>query len=200
MKLHWNPASPFARKCVVCADEGGVELEIHVRGGTPLIIDNMPVEQNPLGKIPALERSGGPAIYDSRVITRYIDAQGSANLYPEARIWEVLTLEATADGIMEAAVLMVYEGRTRPEEKQFPDWVEAQWLKVERSLDAIEQRWMSHLAGPLDAAQIGVGIALEYLDFRHEGRDWRAGRPQLAAWSAEFSKRDSMAETVPENL
>lgn len=200
MKLHWNPASPFARKCVVCADEAGVELEIFVRGGTPLIIDNMPVEQNPLGKIPALERSGGPAIYDSRVITRYIDAQGEANLYPEARIWEVLTLEATADGIMEAAVLMVYEGRTRPEEKQFPDWVEAQWLKVSRSLDAIEERWMSHLAGPLDAAQIGVACALEYLDFRHEARDWRAGRPQLAAWQAKFAQRDSMAKTVPENL
>lgn len=200
MKLHWNPASPFARKCVVCADEGGVALEIFVRGGTPLIIDNMPVEQNPLGKIPALERSSGPAIYDSRVITRYLDSQGNANLYPEARIWEVLTLEATADGIMEAAVLMVYEGRTRPEEKQFPDWVEAQWLKVSRALDALEERWMSHLAGPLDAAQIAVGCALEYLDFRHVDRGWRVGRPQLAAWQAEFAKRESMAQTVPENL
>lgn len=200
MKLHWNPASPFARKCVVCADEAGVELEIFVRGGTPLLTDNMPVEQNPLGKIPALERSGGPALYDSRVITRYIDAQGDAALYPEARIWEVLTLEATADGLMDAAVLMVYEGRTRPEDKQFPDWVEAQWLKVTRSLDALEERWMSHLAGPLDAAQIAVGCALEYLDFRHEARDWRAGRPALAAWQAEFSKRDSMAKTVPANL
>ena len=154
-----------------------VELEIFVRGGTPLLIDNMPVEQNPLGKIPALERAGGPAIYDSRVITRYIAAQGAGNLYPEARIWEVLTLEATADGIMEAAVLMVYEGRVRPEDKQYPEWIEAQWLKVSRSLDALEERWMSHLAGPLDAAQIAVGCALPYLDFRHGDRDWRAGRP-----------------------
>ena len=200
MKLHWNPASPFARKCVVCADEASVELEIFVRGGTPLIIDNMPVEQNPLGKIPALERADGPAIYDSRVITRYIAAQGSGDLYPEARIWEVLTLEATADGIMEAAVLMVYEGRVRPEDKQYPDWIEAQWLKVSRSLDALEERWMSHLAGPLDAAQIAVGCALPYLDFRHGDRDWRAGRPALAAWEAEFAKRESMVKSVPANL
>jgi glutathione S-transferase len=200
MKLHWNPASPFARKCVVCADEAGVELEIFVRGGTPLLIDNMPVEQNPLGKIPALERAGGPAIYDSRVITRYIAAQGAGNLYPEARIWEVLTLEATADGIMEAAVLMVYEGRVRPEDKQYPEWIEAQWLKVSRSLDALEERWMSHLAGPLDAAQIAVGCALPYLDFRHGDRDWRAGRPALAAWEAEFAKRESMVKSVPANL
>ena len=86
MKLHWNPASPFARKCVVCAAEAGVELDIVERGGTPLLTDNMPIEQNPLGKIPALERVGGPAIYDSRVITRYIDAVGNGALYPEARI------------------------------------------------------------------------------------------------------------------
>ena len=200
MKLHWNPASPFARKCVVCAAEAGVEIEKFTRAGTPLITENMPVEQNPLGKIPALERPDGPAIYDSRVITRYIAAQGEGDLYPEARIWEVLTLEATADGIMDAAVLMVYEGRTRPEAIQYPDWVEAQWLKVSRALDAIEARWMSHLAGPLDAAQIAVGCALEYLDFRHEARDWRAGRPNLAAWSAVFSARDSMTATVPADL
>ena len=200
MKLHWNPASPFVRKCLVCAAEVGVELELVTRAGTPLLTDNMPLEQNPLGKIPALERPDGPAIYDSRVITRYLSAQGEGEFYPEARIWEVLTLEATADGIMDAAVLMVYEGRTRPEDKQFDGWVEAQWLKVARALDAIEERWMSHLAGPLDAAQIGVGIALEYLDFRHDGRGWRDGRPQLAAWQAEFSKRESMVNTVPENL
>ena len=165
MKLHWAPASPFARKCLVCAKETGVELELVTRGGTPLMTDNMPLEQNPLGKIPALERADGPALYDSRVITQYINAQGGGSLYPAARLWEVLTLEATADGIMEAAVLMIYEGRVRPEELRFPDWVEAQWSKIERSLDAIEARWLSHLSGPLDAAQIAVGSALAYLDF-----------------------------------
>ena len=134
------------------------------------------------------------------MITRYLAAQGEGDLYPEARIWEVLTLEATADGMMEAAVLMVYEGRTRPEDKQYPDWVEAQWNKVARGLDALEERWMSHLAGPLDAAQIAVGCTLGYLDFRHKDRNWRAGHPQLAAWEEAFAKRESMAETVPYNL
>ena len=200
MKLHWNPASPFARKCLVCAAEAGVEVDLITRSGTALMTNNMPLEHNPLGKIPALERSDGPAIYDSRVITQYLAAQSEYDLYPEVRIWEVLTLEATADGMMEAAVLMVYEGRTRPKNKQFPDWVEAQWSKVDRSLNALEERWISHLLGPLDAAQIAVGCALEYLDFRHENRDWRSGRPQLAVWQANFAKRESMSSTVPENL
>ncbi|WP_069298697.1 glutathione S-transferase family protein [Neptunicoccus sediminis] len=199
MKLHWAAASPFARKCLVCAKETGVELELVTRGGTPLMTDNMPLEQNPLGKIPTLERKDGPALYDSRVITQFINAQGGGALYPAARNWEVLTLEATADGIMEAAVLMVYEGRVRPEELRFPDWVEAQWSKIERSLDAIESRWLSHLSGPLDAAQIAVGCALAYLDFRHSGRDWRKGREGLAAWEANFAQREAMVETMPKD-
>ena len=114
-----------------------------------------------------------------------------------ARRWDLLTLEATADGIMDAAVLMVYEGRVRPEEKQWDGWVEAQWSKVDRAVGALEARWMPTLAGALHIGQIGVGCALSYLDFRHGVRDWRKGRPALAEWHAEFASRPSMLATAP---
>lgn len=198
MKLHWAAASPFARKCHVCLMETGQEAELITRGGSPLATDNMPLQQNPLGKLPVLERDDGPAIYDSRVITRYLNAKAGAALYPEARLWEVLTLEATADGLMEAAVLMVYESRCREESIRSSEWVEAQWDKIARGLDVIERQWMSHLAGPLDMGQIAVGCALAYLDFRHGDRDWRAAHPALAEWEAGFAKRPSMAGTMPQ--
>lgn len=199
MKLHWAPASPFARKCVVCLHETGQfeEVELVLRGGTPLATENMPVAQNPLGKIPTLERDDGPAIFDSRVITRYLDARAGGALYPQARIWETLTLEALADGIMDAAILMTYERRVRPEEIRFADWVEAQWLKISRALETLERQWMSHLEGPLDMGQIGTACALAYLDFRHGERNWRAGHPALADWEKRFSERPSMKATVP---
>jgi glutathione S-transferase len=165
--------------------------------GTPVDAGSMPLAQNPLGKIPALERDDGPAIYDSRVICRFLDDRARANLYPSPRLWEVLTLEATADGIMDAAVLMVYESRVRPEENRFAPWVDGQWAKIGRALDALEQRWLSHLNGPLDMGQIAVGVALEYLDFRHADRGWRSGRPGLAAWAAVFAERPSMVATRP---
>ncbi|MEM7440578.1 MAG: glutathione S-transferase family protein [Pseudomonadota bacterium] len=199
MKLHWAPASPFARKCLVCLTECGLEAEIVQRGGTPMATENMPVPQNPLGKIPALERDDGPALFDSRVITQYINAKANGRLYPSSRLWEVLTLEALADGIMDAAILMTYEGRVRPEAIQFPDWVEAQWAKVERALAALERQWMSHLSGPLDMGQISVGCALAYLDFRHGARDWRATFPSLSEWETGFAERPSMAETMPKD-
>ncbi|MBC6442294.1 MAG: glutathione S-transferase family protein [Rhodobacteraceae bacterium] len=197
MKLHWSPASPFARKCLVCLKETGQEAEIVPCGGTPMMIENMPVPQNPLGKIPALERDNGPALYDSRVITRYLDAQGEGNLYPDTRLWEVLTLESLADGIMDAALLVTYEDRIRPEAIRFPDWAEAQWAKVDRALAALERQWMSHLNGPPDMGQIAVACALAYLDFRHGTRNWHTSYPSLSDWEQAFAEYSSMAETKP---
>lgn len=200
MKLYHNPASPFVRKVKVTL--AVLKLTDRVTLEDVVVTPTSPGDQvpakNPLGKIPALEREGGPTIYDSRVICNYLNDLASGNLYPDPpRLWETLTLEATADGIMDAAVLMVYEGRVRPEEKQYDDWVEAQWAKVERSVDALEARWMSHLAGPLDISHIATGCALGYLDFRHPGRDWRGTRPQLAKWFEVFGASPQMQDTQP---
>ncbi|MBL4812992.1 MAG: glutathione S-transferase [Rhodobacteraceae bacterium] len=200
MKLLSSPTSPFVRKIrvmIIEADKSaGIELlEVAT---TPLATSPDVAAANPIGKIPALLRQDGPAIYDSRVIARYLDDLWQTEFYPKSRLWELLTLEATADAICDSAVSMAYEVKFRSPEMQMPDWLEAQWAKIARALDVIEARWMSHLAGPLDAAQIAVGCALEYLDLRHEGRDWRASRPVLAAWQAAFAQRSAMLATVPQ--
>ena len=199
MQLISSPASPFVRKVRVLLIETGQEAdveEIEV-ATTPIAPAAEVTAANPLSKIPALIRPEGPALYDSRVITRYLDARAGGKLYPETRIWEVLTLEATADALLDAAVLMVYEGRCRPDDKQDKGWLDAQWSKIEGALDALNARWMSHLAGPLDMGQIAVGCALGYLDFRHPDREWRKGRDELDDWFALFSQRDSMRATKP---
>lgn len=201
MKLYHAGASPFVRKVQVALIETGLidHVELVPVSGHPTDPGTMPVTQNPLGKIPALERTDGPALYDSRVICRYISDLSGDTLYPEKpRLWDTLTLEATGDGIMDAAILMVYENRSRAEEKRDPNWVEAQWNKVTRALDALEARWMSHLAGPLDMGQISVACALDYLDFRHPDRDWRGARPALAGWHETISKTAALKATMPE--
>ncbi len=199
LQLIYSPASPFARKVNVVIRECGLidRMEFVPVQTTPLEQSPALTQANPLGKLPALVRDDGPALYDSRVITRYLDAISGGKLYPSSRIWEVLTLEATADGIMDAAVLVVYERRFREEALRSEEWMEAQISRIVRSLDAIGDRWMSHLGGRLDIGQIGVGCALGYLDFRHPEMDWRAGRPSLADWFARFSERESMWATAP---
>ena len=200
LRLYHSATSPFVRKVMIllheCGQTGAVTLI--PAAGNPVDPGTMPLDQNPLGKVPALERDDGPAIYDSRVICRYLDQRNGCGLYPEPpRLWDTLTVEATADGMLEAAVLMIYESRIRPVEKQMPTWVEGQWAKVDRALDALESRWMDHLAGPLDMGQIAVGAALGYLDFRHGAREWRTGRVDLSGWYAAFALRPSMTRTAP---
>ncbi len=199
MKLLKAGPSPFVRKVLVTLHETGQADDVTVQtvAASPITPDPTLVAANPVGKIPALIRDDGPALFDSPVICRYLDHRAGAGLYPDSRLWETLTLEALADGMLDAAVLMVYEARFRPAEMVYAPWVDGQWDKVSRGLDALETLWMAHLTGPFGMGHIAVGCALGYLDFRHPTRDWRQGRPALAAWYAEIAQRPSMVETAP---
>ncbi|CTQ32647.1 glutathione S-transferase [Jannaschia rubra] len=198
MQLYSSPASPFARKCRVVLIETGQE-DVDVRDVTANPMGGEPAlnAANPSGKIPVLVRDDGPAIHDSRVICRFLDARGKAGLYPEGRLWEVLSIEANADAMMESAVAITYEKRLRPEALHWSEWFDAQWTKIARSLDALEGRSMPLLEGPLNMAQIAVGCALGYLDLRLSDRNWREGRPTLAAWEERFAARPAMTATRP---
>lgn len=200
LRLHGSATSPFVRKVrVLLAEAGQTDAVALVPvSGTPIDPGTMPVAQNPLGKIPTLERDDGPAIYDSRVICRYLDDRFTAGLYPASpALWSVLTLEATADGMLDAAVTMIYELRLRDPAQVSGPVLEAYWAKIGRSIHAIEGRWMGHLAGRIDMGQIALGVALSYLDFRHDARGWRTDAPDLAAWHRDFAARPSMAGTAP---
>lgn len=200
MQLLTGPTSPYCRKVDVLLRESGLRDHVtDVMGsGTPLEPNPTTTAANPIGKIPALIREDGPALYDSRVICRYLDSLSGGDFYPENRLWEVLTLEATAEGMIDAALLMAYEWRLRPEEIRFDPWVDGLWEKIARGLDVIEARWMSHLEGRLDMGHIAVGCMLGYLDFRHDDRGWRNGHPALAGWFEKLSERPSFAETRPD--
>lgn len=198
MQLYTSPTTPFGRKVAVQILESGLTDRVTLTevAGTPLDPGSLPVGRNPLGKIPALITDDGQTLFDSRVICRYLDDLSGAGLYPKgAELWPVLTLEALADGVLEAALLMVYESRLRPEEARFAPWVEAQWAKISRALDAVEHGPALPLGGPLSMAQIALGCALGYLDFRLDARNWRQGRPRLSAWAQGFLARPAMQST-----
>ncbi|WP_417719341.1 glutathione S-transferase [Salipiger sp.] len=199
MKLLKAGPSPFVRKVLVTLHETGQydDVEMIDVVASPLAPDPQLIAANPLGKIPALIREDAPTLYDSRVICRFLDARAKAGLYPETRPWDTLTLEATGDAMMEAAVLIIYEERFRPPEKVSMEWIEGQWAKVSRALDAVNTRWISHLKGRMDMGHIAIGCALAYLDFRHDVRKWRTGRDALAGWYDGFAARPSMTATDP---
>ncbi|MGL4319546.1 MAG: glutathione S-transferase [Paracoccaceae bacterium] len=203
MQLYYSPTSPYVRKVAVLIHEAGLSdrVERIAASGTPLAPGSLPLAENPLGKVPVLVTADGP-LYDSRVICRYLDDVAGAGAYPAgAALWPTLVLEATADGILDAALLVVYEARLRPEDLRFQPWIDAQWAKIARALDVIEANWMDHLNAPhkgcANMGHIALGAALGYVDFRLGAREWRAGRPALAQWADAFMARPSMQATIP---
>lgn len=202
MELIWAGASPYARKVMIVAHELGLAAQIKTTdgSGTPVAPNATTTSYNPLGKLPCLIPSDGPAIYDSRIICQYLISrvEDQKMLSDGASRWPTLTLESLADGICDAAILIRYETVLRPENLRWSDWLDGQWSKVDRALDAAENRWTAHLAGPFDLGHAALGCALGYLDFRYGDRDWRAAHPALATWYGEFAKRDSAIATAPQ--
>lgn len=198
MRLYYSPTSPYVRKVLMVLQETNQSegVELVAVSGSPIDPGTMPVGDNPLGKIPTLVTGDGKALFDSRVITRYLDARAGAGLYPEGEaLWDVLMLEALADGIADAALMMAYESRARPEEMYHAPWVEGQWGKISRALDRLEAVHLPQLTAGFGIAQIALLAALGYLDLRFEARNWRDGRPGLAAFVAAHAERPSFAST-----
>jgi glutathione S-transferase len=185
MILRSSPPSPFGRKVKIAAAVLGLSLEIQ-KADTTDPADTLR-QQNPLGKIPALILDDGTVLFDSRVIVEYLDhLAGGGRVIPSGpERFTVLRLQALADGLMDAALLQVYEVRLREEANRSPAWVESQRGKVERALAELEANPPA-IASPPDIGAIAVACALGYLDLRFEGR-WRGSHPRLVAWLDRFA-------------
>jgi glutathione S-transferase len=189
MQLRSSPSSPFGRKVKMATYILGFDNQV-----TPVLTDTLDpddsiCEVNPLGKIPALE-DDGTTYYDSRVIMEYLDAMaGGGKIIPasgSAR-YEVLTQAALMDGILDAAILVIYERRMRPEDKYVESVVERQRGKIIRGLEVIAAKNLSYSNGVMpDISEIGLACVLDYLDFRKQV-NWRDHAPNLASWLADFA-------------
>jgi glutathione S-transferase len=188
MKLLSSLLSPYVRKVRIAAAMKGLTDRIELVA-TDTNVPNPELNRaNPLAKVPALVVDGEP-IFDSHVICEYLDGQAaSPQLIPpahRARI-KTLTLAALADGILDAALLLVYEKRFRPQEKWHEPWQQRQQDKIDRALAQLEKEPPQWQTSP-DYGHLTLACALGYLDFRHEGR-WRQGHPKLVRWLDAFAR------------
>ena len=195
-----HPFSHYGRKVKIAMALKGLKDRIEVVQVDTNPLDNPGITRvNPLGKIPALVIDGDTAIFDSNVICEYLDTLAPAPvLFPKGGVerMRTLTLGSLADGILDAALLLVYEKRFRSEDKWHAPWQERQQLKIDRSLDFLERSPPVWTASP-DYGHLTLACALGYLDFRHEGK-WRSGHPRLVAWLDEFAKAvPAFEETTP---
>ena len=164
MKLCHSQSSPFVRKVKLAAHVLGFADELELVE-TNTMDTNDPIRLvNPLGKIPALE-DGNSILYDSRVIVEYLDSKsGGGKLIPKAGAarFETLTRAALMDGIMDAAILIVYEGRMRPENKYVESFVGYQREKIQRGLEVAAASSPQYVNGAMpDAGEIALACVLD---------------------------------------
>jgi glutathione S-transferase len=194
LKLYGTPISPFARKAMVIAHELGLKLEVLPRPKDSAEFRRI----NPLGKIPALVLDDGSALFDSPVICEYLNQFGGGKFFPGMSLWrqnsgrwKALGLQALGDGIADAVVARVVEGRQpAPNEAQIAHHMAA----VEAGLDSLERVKFAEFP---TIGEIAVACAIGYIELRLPGLDWRATRPRLAAWYAKFCEYPAMKATAP---
>jgi glutathione S-transferase len=200
LTLRTSPATPFGRKISMALAVLGMTTQVTVVNADTLSASDSLRQQNPLGKIPTLILEDGEPVFDSSVIIDYLnDRDGRGILIPKSGIerMRVLRQQALADGLLDASILKVYEGRFRPVEHHVQAWLDHQQGKIDRGLGFAE----STLSAPQDnlphIGEITLACALGYMDFRFAG-NWRAGHPKLVAWLDHFAKKTpSFAETAP---
>jgi glutathione S-transferase len=199
VKLYSSPTSPFARKVRIALREKGVacdEIDTWSLGAASGLVDH-----NPLGKVPSLVLDDGTDLFDSVVIVEYIDAiWPSPRLIPETLPARTLVRrwEALSDGIADAAVLAMLEGR-RAEALQDPAALKRQHGKILSALvradhDLGERTWC--VGDDFTLADAALASALGYLDLRCPTL-WRGKHPRLETYLARLEQRPSVASTKP---
>ena len=190
MLIRTSFGSPFGRKARIAVSVLGLDGKVKVESATTQDPADPLRQQNPLGKIPVLVLDDGSTIFDSRVILEYLDhVAGGGKIIPtefKARI-DALKLQALADGIMDASILIVYEGRYRPAEKHEQKWLDLQQGKIDRSLAALDASPPGVDALP-NVGQISLACALGYREFRFPGA-LQKSYPRLTGWLDSFAAR-----------
>ncbi len=202
MKLIGSLTSPYVRKVRVVMAEKKLDCQLDLEDvwGN----DNI-VKSNPLGKVPCLVLDGGEAVFDSRVIVEYLDTLSPVGklIPPSGRErTEVRTWEALADGLLDAAILARLEAtwNGRSAEQRSQAWIDRQMRSVHNALKAMSLGLgdKPFCAGNhLSLADVAVGVALGYLDFRFAHIDWRGAHPNLHKLYDKLAVRQSFVDTAP---
>jgi glutathione S-transferase len=203
MKLIGSTTSPYVRKVrAVMAEK---KLEYTFVTEDVWSADTTISGSNPLGKVPCLIMEGAEALFDSRVIVEYLDTLSPVGkLIPAVgrERAEIKTWEALADGVLDASIMARMEATWpgRSAEQRSQAWIDRQMRKCNDALKAMSLGLgdKPFCAGiHLTLADIAVGCALGYLDFRFPEMSWRVEYPNLVKLYEKLMLRASFADTVP---
>ncbi len=198
MRLFGSLTSPYVRKARVLIHEKQLPVEFVVEDpwaeGSPI------VAKNPLGKVPVLEIAPDQYHFESSLVVHFLDHVDGKSLTPTdpQNYWQAQWWQALGNGIIDATIQRVLETR-RPVEHQLQDRMEREAQRIGRALALAEKTCRGGeylLAHRYTLADLVLGVALQYVDFRYP-HDWRSASPKLATWHAGIARRPSFEETLP---
>ena len=199
MRLFCTLTSPYARKVRVVLAEKKIDCELVIESPRT---SELIATYNPLARVPVLVLDDESSIYDSPVIVEYLDNVAPNNKLmpqPNRERIEVKCREALADGLLDAAVAIRNE-TMRPAKLRDTAAIERNHLAIGRSLQAMEHKLGENtwsMGTHFSMADIALGSALGYLEFRFGDIDWRAAQPNLARLYEKLMQRPSFQETLP---
>ncbi|AYM10364.1 MULTISPECIES: glutathione S-transferase [Rhizobium/Agrobacterium group] len=187
MELLYSVTSPYSAKVRMAARHLGIDITnvaVDTNAEPATLVDN-----NPLGKIPVLLLDDGGSVYDSVAIMHYLDRLSGGKLYPKknGKRTEAEILEALCDGIMDCLLAIVYERRSRPEDRVHQPWIDKQWKKAVKGLDHLNAN-LPKTGKKLHGGHFALAALIGYLDLRFAG-EWAEGHEALAQWPETFGKR-----------
>ena len=197
--LYCNLTSPYARRVRVLLRELGLEHDVQEEVVDPFASPRNLLDRNPLSKIPVLVTGAGLTLPDSGLIMAFLldGAEDSDQGWPASRgDWSAASEVTLAEGVIDAAVAIVMENR-RPESIRFPEQIDRQVATIRRVLPRFEHRIGAQGGTASIAADITLGVALAYLDFRTPWLNWRDDHPCLDRWLSEWVTRPAMQATKP---
>lgn len=200
MKLIGSLTSPFVRKVRVVMAEKKLDYELVLEDVWAQ--DTQIQTHNPLGKVPCLIMDDNGSLFDSRVIVEYLDTLSPVGrLLPSQGRDRAATKcwEAIADGVLDAAVAIIIENR-RPPELRSPAWIERQHKKIAAALQSMDKSLDDQpfcMGVNLSLADVAVGCALGYLDFRFADVAWRDTCQNLQRLNEKLQARSSFTATLP---
>jgi glutathione S-transferase len=199
MKLVGSKTSPYVRKVRVILAEKKLAFDFIEESAWTA--DTTVPRYNPLNKVPALVMDDGDSIYDSAVITEYLDAISGGTLLPSGSNdrARVRSLEALGDGIADAGITAFLE-RKRQAAQQDSTWIARQMDKVNAAIGSLSKALgeRQYLGGAeANLADIACACAIFWSEFRMPEIGVRARYPNLKGWAERMESRPAFQATRP---
>ncbi|HDR1022640.1 TPA: glutathione S-transferase [Pasteurella multocida] len=204
MKLWHSTTSPYVRKVMAVIKHHQLEDLIELQTIQSSFDPNSPHNQdNPLGRVPALQIDNGEWLYNSQVIAEYLDDLGAKSSHKprllsqsDAR-WKQLQLHALTDGIMENTLPVISERLLRPENEW---WTARHQQLTERNIRSFKEleRYLAQFGDELNLGTISAVCLIDWYALRGEklGVNLHEIAPHLVDWAVKMNEKYSELKTT----